>query len=372
MNSSPVKLHVVSFDIPYPANYGGVIDVFYKLKALFELGVEIILHCFAYGRQETTELNRYCKEVHYYPRKTGLLGFQSGFPYIISSRRSKKLLANLQMVEAPILFEGIHCTYYSQHPSLSSRLKILRAHNIEHDYYADLASHHSGWKKWFFNSESKKLKQYEDSFHTDRICCISQNEMSYFKTRSDNTTLLPAFHPNNQVNSLLGRGTYCLFHGNFEVAENLEAALYLCKEVFTNLEIPLIVAGKNPPNELKQLESNFIHIIANPKEDHMRELVRDAQVNVLPAFQSHGVKLKLLHALFAGRFCITNAQMLLGSGIEQSVLLAESSKEIQELVQHYLLIPFTEKDLQIRKEALALYQVKQNAAQLVEWITPKS
>ncbi len=27
-------LHIISFDIPYPPNYGGVIDVFYKLKAL--------------------------------------------------------------------------------------------------------------------------------------------------------------------------------------------------------------------------------------------------------------------------------------------------------------------------------------------------
>ncbi len=27
-------LNIVSFNIPYPANYGGVIDVYYKLEAL--------------------------------------------------------------------------------------------------------------------------------------------------------------------------------------------------------------------------------------------------------------------------------------------------------------------------------------------------
>ena len=26
--TSDIHLHIVSFDIPYPANYGGVIDVF--------------------------------------------------------------------------------------------------------------------------------------------------------------------------------------------------------------------------------------------------------------------------------------------------------------------------------------------------------
>ena len=35
------KLHIVSFDVPFPPNYGGVIDVFYKLIELKKLGVEI-------------------------------------------------------------------------------------------------------------------------------------------------------------------------------------------------------------------------------------------------------------------------------------------------------------------------------------------
>ena len=43
-------LHIVAFDIPQPANYGGVIDVFYKIKALTNLGVKVHLHCYEYGR----------------------------------------------------------------------------------------------------------------------------------------------------------------------------------------------------------------------------------------------------------------------------------------------------------------------------------
>ena len=51
------NLHVISFDIPWPVNYGGVIDVFYKITALAGLGVKIHLHCFEYGRKESKELN---------------------------------------------------------------------------------------------------------------------------------------------------------------------------------------------------------------------------------------------------------------------------------------------------------------------------
>ena len=41
MNDQNKKIHIVSFDIPYPPNYGGIIDVFYKIKTLFELGYEM-------------------------------------------------------------------------------------------------------------------------------------------------------------------------------------------------------------------------------------------------------------------------------------------------------------------------------------------
>ena len=46
------KLHLISFDVPFPANYGGVIDVFYKINSLHKIGVKVILHCFQYGREK--------------------------------------------------------------------------------------------------------------------------------------------------------------------------------------------------------------------------------------------------------------------------------------------------------------------------------
>ena len=63
------ELNVVSFSVPFPANYGGVIDVFYKLKALSKLDVKIILHCFQYDRKPSKELENICEQVYYYPRK---------------------------------------------------------------------------------------------------------------------------------------------------------------------------------------------------------------------------------------------------------------------------------------------------------------
>ena len=46
------EIHLIAFNVPYPANYGGVIDVFYKLKALSQNGFKVILLAFKYGRAE--------------------------------------------------------------------------------------------------------------------------------------------------------------------------------------------------------------------------------------------------------------------------------------------------------------------------------
>ena len=101
---SDKHLHIVSFSIPFPANYGGVIDVFYKLVALYKAGIKIHLHCYQYDRGETTELNTYCESVNYYTRKTGFVSQLSFTPYIIESRRSDELLNNLLLDDYPVLF----------------------------------------------------------------------------------------------------------------------------------------------------------------------------------------------------------------------------------------------------------------------------
>lgn len=132
------RLHVVSFDVPFPPSYGGVIDVFYKLKALHEAGVQITLHCFQYGRERATELEKYCAEVNYYSRKTSLLQLLSSEPFIVNSRKSDSLLKALAATDDPILFEGLHCCAYLAHPLLAKKKKIVRTHNIEHDYYRAL------------------------------------------------------------------------------------------------------------------------------------------------------------------------------------------------------------------------------------------
>ena len=94
-----LNLHIVSLNVPYPPNYGGIIDIFYKIKALHQIGVSITLHCYEYGRGTQIELNKYCSAVHYYSRKKSVIHWFKNKPFIVASRNSKILnysLGNLK------------------------------------------------------------------------------------------------------------------------------------------------------------------------------------------------------------------------------------------------------------------------------------
>ncbi len=39
-------INIVSFNNPFPPKYGGIIDVYYKIEALYKIGYQIHLHCF--------------------------------------------------------------------------------------------------------------------------------------------------------------------------------------------------------------------------------------------------------------------------------------------------------------------------------------
>ena len=173
-----MHLHVISFDIPYPANYGGVIDVYYKLVALAELGVKIHLHCFEYGRIPAEELEMICEEVHYYPRKGIMNSLPVRYPHIVRSRKSEEMLDRLLMDDIPILFEGLHTTYYLSHPEFERRLTMVRMHNIEWEYYYQLSQRENRyWQKKYLMAESRQLKHFENILpFADHILTISPKD----------------------------------------------------------------------------------------------------------------------------------------------------------------------------------------------------
>jgi len=377
VNISDLHLHIISFDIPYPANYGGVIDVYYKAKALAEKGVKVHLHCFQYGRKPSTELAELFCEVKYYKRDISKKHLFKSIPYIISSRISDELIKNLKKDNYPILMEGLHTCALLENKSLhENRKMIVRPHNIEHEYYQNLAKVESDiFKKYYFYNEAVKLKRYESVLKkADLLLAISKNDEAYFKQHYDGVEFVPAFHPFKTVSSKTGKGNFVLYHGNLSVAENSNAVKFLISNVFNDIDIPLKIAGLNPPKTLINLVNNGhgkdVELISNPDDETLNDLIKNAQINISITAQKTGLKLKLLNTLYNGRHCLVNEKMLSGSKLDELCIIANDHASMKRKIKTLFDKEFNESNIRDRENKLTtIYHNGHNVDHLIELIS---
>lgn len=369
------NLHIVCFTVPYPISYGGVFDLYYKIKALSDRGIKIHLHCYTTGNTEK-HLENICEQVYYYPRSTGLLAWSTRIPYIVSSRISPQLVGRLNNDDYPVLAEGVHSTSFLLNPGFNKKKVALRLHNVEHIYYNTLHSHASNpFKAFYYRMEANLLQQYEQRIadKVDKIFAVSSVDQQYYTDRlgSRVTEFLPVF-VDFDFTIQPGRGCYCLYHGNLSVEENAAAVVWLLDNVFANCEVPLIIAGKDPSLRLRRIirRARNVTLVANPPEAVLHDLLLKAQCHVLPSLNATGVKLKLLHALYTGRHCVVNTAAVRGSGLESVCHIADDPEHFTELVLQCRSTPFTLEEAQNRKQVLAkLFDRDAQANQLIRWLS---
>ena len=368
-------LHIVCLDVPYPPDYGGVFDLFYKIVTLHSKGLKIHLHCFEYGRGPKNELLKYCVEVNYYKRKTRINALLQGIPYIVSSRADKNLLENLLKDDYPVLMEGIHCTYFLHKNKLANKKLFIRLHNVEYLYYRNLASAETSiLKKIYFLVESRLLKNYERNILAKALCIgVSENDIKTFRSEFgiNNIKYLPVFLPYNSVNCQTGKGDFCLYHGNLSVTENEKAVTWLVKNIFSVSGITFVVAGRDPSEKLIALvkKNKNISIVANPSSEQMSDLLKTAQVNILPSYNSTGIKIKLLNAVFNGRHCLVNNEAVDGTGLEPLCHLAVGANDFKNALTVLINKPFTQEDIDMRTQVLKdMFDNNKNAEALIQWI----
>lgn len=320
-------------------------------------------------------MSHYCETVNYYKRNRKRASFSLRLPYIVSSRTDATLLRNLQADNHPILLEGIHCTYWLRQGMLSGRKVFVRLHNTEHLYYHALFKHEADFfKKTYYRIESWLLKRYEKKLaNMATFLAVSLDDAGYYQEKlgAKDVRFLPVFVPWDEPTEPKGRGSYCLYHGNLGISENEKVAEWLLNEVFSQLEIPFVVAGKNPSHPLQALAHSRPHtcIVVNPGEREMQDMICKAHIHILPSFNQTGVKLKLMNALFNGQYCVTNQAGISGSGLEGLCLMAETPEEFRKTIARYFDISFTSEQFLQRKQKLeSLYSNADNARKLISWI----
>lgn len=319
-------LHIITFAVPYPSNYGGAIDVWNRITALKRAGVRIHLHCFIYGLFEPQPiLEEVAEKVHYYPRVIWPTLISKGKPYIVSSRKSQVLLNNLLADDSPVLFEGIHTTGFFK--ELKGRKRLLRSHNIEHQYYGALADQCSGFKSLIFRRESICLKDYELSLakRFDVVFAISPHDTRWYEEQGAHALFMPPFHGYDKVDIIAGHGQYLLYQGDLSLEINQEALLDMMSRIPTDQAYTVIAAGRSGDRAFEEKLSRFSNLRreADVTHEKMIALIRNAHVVLVHSLHGSGMKLKIFPALYHGRYVAATAQSITGTSLDQAIVYYE-------------------------------------------------
>jgi glycosyltransferase involved in cell wall biosynthesis len=361
-------LHIITHDVPWPADFGGVMDLFYKIKTLHQEGVSIHLHCFVKNRPPQAELNKYCQSVHYYQRKK-VKGISFRLPYIVSSRINQELEDRLLQDQHPILIEGVHCSHLLLNKQFLGRKILLRLHNTEFEYYHHLALlEKQPIKRLYYQLESFLLKRYEKKIaNSVSIAAVSEQDVQIYHTQLGASKIfhLPVFIPFTHADGKPGQGSFCLYHGNLSINENEQAAVWLLQEVFNKIKIPFVIAGKQPSQKLEILAHQQDHtcLVADPSDKELHDMIAKAQLNILPSFNGTGVKLKLINALYNGRHCLVNKAGVEGSGLEDLCSIATDAESFAEAITQLYYQPYDAMENEIRQEVLSAHHNNQQLAE---------
>jgi len=297
-------------------------------------------------------------------------------PYIIKSRKSKKLITNLKKDNYPILCEGMHTCGILKH--FKNRTIIYRSSNVEHLYYNALAkSESSFFKILFFKIEALKLKYWEKNLaKASMFLTVSKSEQFYYKKKFPKVIVENIYSFYNQDKNLQpdfsSNKRYILFHGNLSVQENIETAEFIINKLAPNCNYDFVLAGKNPNDKLISMANNLsnIRITQNLSEEEMNKTISQAHINLLLTEQATGLKLKLLNSLYQGKYCLVNDKMLVGTGLDKCVNIANGSKEILSKINELMSLEFTQKDYNSRSALIpAEFNNENKAKNLVRLLT---
>ncbi|UTX47356.1 hypothetical protein [Chryseobacterium sp. MA9] len=333
------ELHIISFNYPYPPSYGGIIDVYYKIKALSDLGIRIHLHCFVdkIPVKIDPEVEESTENVFFYEKKKNLLLYFSKIPFAAVIRDSDLLLKNLESIQAPILFEGLQTTSIIRFLKYSRHKLYLRHHNNETEYYKGLSlSEKNIFKKIVYRIESLKYKGYQKKLlkKFETVFCLSEKEYNEVEAYSGNARLVHIFHGNPSVRQLDRKGNYFLFHGDLTTADNKKALIETLDLFKTLPQYKLVVASDRASEDIKRKISAVENITLVPirTTENLHHLLENAHANILISYQNSGTKVKLFNTLYNSRFVIINGSITDDPALKDLCLYGADMAEIRQQI----------------------------------------
>jgi hypothetical protein len=252
---------------------------------------------------------------------------------------------------------------------LDGRKKLLRAHNVEHKYYNQLAQNSGGFRSIIFSREAQCLEEYEakQAKKFDHVFTISPADQDWFTQQGANSIHVQPFHGFNQQETLPGKGDYMLYQGDLSIEINQRAVLELIRHIPRGFELPLVVAGRSGESAFESKIRDFANIQreVDVTPSKMTELIRNAQLLLVHSLHAEGMKMKIYPSLYQGRHILANTISGTKTRLDEAMHFYEDVSQLPALLNKYKSLPFTEADIKSRENIIQDIPSDQTKAQQI-------
>ncbi|MEC0090684.1 glycosyltransferase family 4 protein [Paenibacillus macquariensis] len=342
-----MKILVVCSDFPYPADHGGRVDTWGRIKVLAELGWTI--HLVVCGKQVPTPSDmkvvyRYVEDIKLCDRRSKLTDMLHVVPMQVQSRNELRHV-NIDEDYDYVLLEGDYVYPILNNPLVKHANVILRVHNDEAVYFKALArSTHNAIHKLYYHMESSKFSILQKKMRkkVDKYLFISNKEFEIFHR------LYPATHslflPPPVTKETFLESTFdskhVVFIGSLFMPNNREAIVWYLEHIHPLMlkepDYKFIVAGNSRKQSLSWLDSyDLTNVIVHDTPESLDDIYKQGYLFVNPMRNGAGVKLKTIEAIQNGLPVISTSIGYEGTGLvdNEHIMVADSPEEFYRRIK---------------------------------------
>ncbi|KAB7668457.1 glycosyltransferase family 4 protein [Bacillus sp. B1-b2] len=338
------KILIMSLKNPWRKNkIGGSQDILGRIIALSYLGytVDVI----AIDDEDQLQVPSNLPEnvnLFLYKKRTNLKNSLK-YPIASANRYKKEICYFLSEREYDIAFaESEFMLPFWTNKNVKSKKNYLRMHNIESEYYLELAkTERSYLKKVLFTFDSKRLNKIEKSLNDyfEKLLFISESEKEKFakKYGEDTVEFLPASVPISTAGLLPNvesSNNGFLAFGDFTLDINKSGLLWFLKNVWPlivkeNKVIRLKIVG-NGAEAFKDFKSDQIEVLGYVED--LKAVFNEVQTIIIPLLEGAGVKIKLVESLLMNKTIITTSKGIEGTDLKDNIhlLVADNDEEFAQ------------------------------------------
>lgn len=351
-----MKILIIMPYSPVPKTFGGALRIYYLLK---NLASEHQVTAVAFGSARKKhlfeeEFGDLLEEIHVVPEPHGKLYkrlaqcysvFSSG-SYNMLACYSKKMQNKLDELLTENEFDVVHTEFpfMGQYEIKGDVIKILDAHNVEHDNFRRM------WEKcrhplrrWFYRKEYEKVKKEEADilFQQDMLLATSQADLKLLRKNVDNVS---GFVVPNGVDTSFFTPSDCqtepysmVFTGMMGYTPNNDGMQWFLDEIFPRIlrekpQAKVYIVGNKPPEALKKRQSE--NVIVTGFVDDVRPYVWNSSVFIVPLRMGSGTRLKVVEALAMKKPVVSTSIGCEGIEVEhgKSILIEDNPAEFASAV----------------------------------------